>query len=112
MLFESLGYNLMSVSMLCDLDLIAVFGKYGCVIQMVSDNSTVFWGVRKGDLYNVDFLKVLGLLHACLQELLSAGYGIATRSCRHEESANTDAEETCPRNQGNQIHQGPDLWCM
>src|SRR4051812_15232506 len=57
MLVESLGHNLMSVSMLCDLDLIVLFGKYGCVVQMVSDYSIVFRGVRKGDLYIVDFSK-------------------------------------------------------
>jgi len=55
MLVESLGYNLMSVSMLCDLDLVVLFGKYGCLVQMVSDNSIVFQGVRKGDLYIIDF---------------------------------------------------------
>src|SRR3954470_11731347 len=55
MLVESLGYNLMSVSMLCDLDLVVLFGKYGCLVSMVSDNSIVFRGVRKGDLYIVDF---------------------------------------------------------
>src|SRR3954470_5501993 len=55
MLVKSLGYNLMSVSMLCDLDLAVLFGKYGCVVFMISDNSTVFSGVRKGDLYIVDF---------------------------------------------------------
>src|SRR4051812_15619789 len=55
MLVESLGYNLMSVYMLCDLDLVVLFGKYGCIVFMVSDNSIVFSGVRKGDLYIVDF---------------------------------------------------------
>src|SRR4051812_16039702 len=54
-LVEYLGYNLMSVSMLCDLDLIVNFGKYGCVFQIVSDNSIVFWRVRKCDMYIVDF---------------------------------------------------------
>src|SRR3954468_494481 len=42
MLVESLGYNLMSMSMLCDLDLVVLFGKYECLVQMVSDNSIVF----------------------------------------------------------------------
>src|SRR3954468_735389 len=55
MLVESLGYNLMSVSMLCDLDLVVLFGKYGCVVFMISDNSIVLSGVRKGDPYIVDF---------------------------------------------------------
>src|SRR3954462_6785983 len=55
MLVKSLGYNLMSVSMLCDLDLVVLFGKYGCLVQMVSDNSIIFRGVRKGHLYIVYF---------------------------------------------------------
>ena len=39
MLVESLGYNLMSVSMLCNLDMVVVFGKYRCVVVMEADNS-------------------------------------------------------------------------
>src|SRR3954463_8046990 len=53
MLVESLGYNLMSISMMSDL--VVLFGKYGCLLQTVSDNSIVFRGVRKGDIYIVDF---------------------------------------------------------
>ena len=34
MLVESLGYSLMSVSMLCDLDMIVIFGKYRCIVLM------------------------------------------------------------------------------
>ena len=34
MLIESLGYNLMSVSMLCDLNMIVIFGKYRCLVLM------------------------------------------------------------------------------
>ena len=55
MLVESLGYNLMSISMLCDLDMVVVFGKYRCVVIMEADNSKVFEGFRRGDLYIVDF---------------------------------------------------------
>ena len=55
MLVESLGFNLMSVSMLCDLDMVIVFGKYRYIVLMESDNSKVFEGFRKGDLYIVDF---------------------------------------------------------
>ena len=55
MLVESLGLNLMSVSMLCDLDMVVVFGKFHCLVLMGSDNSKVFEGFRKGDLYIVDF---------------------------------------------------------
>ena len=55
MLVESLGFNLMSVSMLCDLDMVVIFGKYCCVVIMESDKSKVFKGFRRGDLYIVDF---------------------------------------------------------
>ena len=55
MLVESLGFNLMSVSMLCDLDMVVVFGKYRCIVRMESENSKVFEGFRRGDLYIVDF---------------------------------------------------------
>ena len=55
MLVESLGYNLMSVSMLCDLDMVVVFGKYRCIVLVEYDNSKVFQGFRRGDLYIVDF---------------------------------------------------------
>ena len=47
MLVESLGFNLMSVSMLSDLDMVVVFGKYRCIVLMESDNSKVFEGFRK-----------------------------------------------------------------
>ena len=55
MLVESLGFNHMSVSMLCDLDMVVVFGKYRCVVIMEADRSKVFEGFRRGDLYIVDF---------------------------------------------------------
>ena len=55
MLVDSLGFNLMSVSMLCDLDMVVVFGKYRCVVIMEADNYNVFEGFRRGDLYIVDF---------------------------------------------------------
>ena len=44
MLVESLGFNLMSVSMLCDLNMIVIFGKYCCLVLMESDKSLVFEG--------------------------------------------------------------------
>ena len=55
MLVESLGFNLMAVLMLCDLDTVVVFRKYRCIVLMESDNSKVFEGFRKGDLYIIDF---------------------------------------------------------
>ena len=55
MLVESLGFNLMSIAMLCGLDMIVVFGKYSCVVVLESDRSNVFEGFRRGDMYIVDF---------------------------------------------------------
>ena len=55
MLLESLGYNLMSVSMLCDLNMIVIFGKYRCLVLMECDKSLVFEGYPKDNLYMLDF---------------------------------------------------------
>ena len=55
MLVESLGFNLMSVLMLCDLNMIVLFGKYRCLVLMESDKSLVFERYQKDDLYMVDF---------------------------------------------------------
>ena len=55
MLVESLGYNLMFVSMLCDLNMIVIFGKYHCLVLREFDKSLVFKGYQRGDLYMVDF---------------------------------------------------------
>ena len=55
MLLESLGFNLMSASMFCDLNMIVIFGKYRCLVLMESDKSLVFEGYQKDDLYMVDF---------------------------------------------------------
>ena len=35
--------------------MVVVFGKYRCVVVMEADNSRVFEGFRRGDLYIVDF---------------------------------------------------------
>ena len=63
MLVESLGFNLMSVSMLCNLNMIVIFGKYRCIVLMESDKSLVFEGYRKDDLYVVDFSQDHSLLY-------------------------------------------------
>ena len=55
MFVESLGFNLMVVSMLCDLNMIVIFGKYRCLVLMEPDKSLVFEGYQKDDLYMVDF---------------------------------------------------------
>ena len=77
MLVESLGYNLMSVSMLCDLDMVVVFGRYRCVVIIEADHSKVFEGFRRGDLYTL-LISLQDHNQPCayLQKLQKAGYGI------------------------------------
>src|SRR3990170_4923975 len=41
--------------MLCDLDMIVIFGKYRCIVLLDSNKSKVFKGFRRGNLYIVDF---------------------------------------------------------
>ena len=76
MLVESLGFNLMSVSMLCDLNMIVIFGKYHCLVLMESDKSLVFEGYRKGDLYMVDFSAGPQLAVCLLAKASNNGFGI------------------------------------
>ena len=45
----------MSVSMLCHLDMVVVFGRYCCVVIMEASHSKVFEGFRRGVLCIVDF---------------------------------------------------------
>ena len=76
MLVESLGYNLMSVSMLCDLDMVVVFGRYGCVVFMEADHSKVFEGLREEICILLISLQDHNQPCAYLQKLQKAGYGI------------------------------------
>src|SRR3954467_7740331 len=55
MLVQSLGYNLMSISKLCDMGMLALFSASRCVVFSKDDYTFVFKGYRKGDLYIVDF---------------------------------------------------------
>ena len=111
MLVESLGYNLMSISMLCELDMVVVFGKYRCVVIMEADHSKVFEGLRKGDLYIVDFSigpqPATCLLAKAFRRLVMAS---STRSCWHEELAHTREEEARHWHRGCQIPQRPFVW--
>jgi hypothetical protein len=57
LLVQSLGFNLMPVGKLCDLGMLVLFSISKCIVFMASDNSFIFEGIRKGDLYIVDFSK-------------------------------------------------------
>ena len=76
MLVESLGFNLMSVSMLCYLNMIVIFGKYRCLVLMESDKSLVFEGYRKDDLLWWISQQDHNSPYIFLQKLQSAGSGI------------------------------------
>src|SRR3954465_760795 len=55
MLVQSLGYNLMSISKLCDMGMLVLFSASRCVVFSQDDYSFVFEGYCKGYLYIVDF---------------------------------------------------------
>src|SRR4051812_676420 len=55
MLVQSLGYNLMSISKLCDMGMLVLFSTSRCVVFSQDDYTLVFEGYRKRDLYIVDF---------------------------------------------------------
>ena len=64
----------MSVSMLCDLDMVVVFGKYRCVVVMEADQSSKALGEET-------FILLISLQdhnqpYVYLQKLQKAGYGI------------------------------------
>ena len=55
MLVQSLGYNLMSISKLCDMGMLVLFSASHYVVFSQDGYTFVFEGYRKGDLYIVDF---------------------------------------------------------
>src|SRR4051812_2452789 len=55
MLVQSLGFNLMSISKLCDMGMLVLFSASCCVVFSQDDYSFVFEGYRKCALYIVDF---------------------------------------------------------
>ena len=57
MLVESLGYNLLSVSRLADFGFNVLFTEVDCQVFRRDNHNMVFTGIRRGDLYIVDFTK-------------------------------------------------------
>ena len=76
MLVESLGYNLMSISMLCDLDMVVVFGKYRCVVVMEADNPKSSKALGEETCILLISLQDHNQPCAYLQKLQKAGSGI------------------------------------
>ena len=108
MLVESLGFNLMSVLMLCDLNMIVIFGKYRCLVLMESDKSLVFEGYWKDDLYVVDF-SAGPQFAVCFRMLALASEAWA---CWHEEPPHPGKEEACHRHRGCQVQERPLMRCL
>ena len=76
MLVESLGFNLMSVSMLCDLDMVVVFGKYRCIVLINLTIPKSSKALGKETCMLLISLQDHSLPHVYLQKLQNAGYGI------------------------------------
>src|SRR4051812_18639221 len=73
MLVQSLGYNLMSISKLCDMGMLVLFSASRCVVFSQDDYTFVFEGYRKGDLYIVDFSSGPAV-PTCLMAKASSGW--------------------------------------
>ena len=73
MLVQSLGFNLMSISKLCDMGMFVLFFASRCVVVTQDDYSFVFEGHRKGDLYIVD-LSSGPAVPTCLMAKASFGW--------------------------------------
>ena len=74
--FKSLRLNLMSVSMLCDLDMVVVFGKYRCIVLLESEIPKSSKALGKETCVLLISLQDHNLPHVYLQKLQNAGYGI------------------------------------
>jgi hypothetical protein len=66
LLVESLDYNFLSVSQLCERDYNCLFTDKGVTVFRRSDGSFAFKGVLRGKLYLVDFISEEVELDRCL----------------------------------------------
>ena len=71
---KSLNYNLLSVSQLCDFGYLCLFDETNMKVFRKSDFSLVFQGVRKGNLYLVDFSSNKSCLSTCLMAKSTKGW--------------------------------------
>jgi hypothetical protein len=73
-LVESLGYNLLSVSQLCNMGYNCLFTNIDVFVFRRSDGSLAFKGVLYDKLYLVEFLKENADLDACLMAKTNMGW--------------------------------------
>lgn len=71
---DSLSYNLMSVSQLCEMGYNCLFTDKGVEVYRREDSSIVFMGQLKNKLYLVDFNKGKAKLETCLVAKSSMGW--------------------------------------
>jgi hypothetical protein len=74
LLVESLGYNLFSISQLCNTGFNCLFTNAGVTVIRRSDDSVAFKGVLQGKLYLVDFSQEKAQLDTCLVAKSSLGW--------------------------------------
>jgi hypothetical protein len=65
-LVESLDYNLLSISQLCEMGYNFLFTNMGVTVFRRNDDSFTFKGVLRGKLYLVDFIPEKVELNRCL----------------------------------------------
>jgi hypothetical protein len=73
-LVESLDYNLLSVSQLCEIGYNYLFTDKGVTVFRRSDDSFAFKGVLRGKLYFVDFIPEEVELDRCLITKTNMGW--------------------------------------
>jgi hypothetical protein len=66
LLVQSLDYNLLSISQLCEMGYNCLFANKGVIVFRRSDGSFTFKGVLRGKLYLVDFIPEEVQLDKCL----------------------------------------------
>ena len=71
---DSLKYNLLSVSQLCEMGYNCLFTDKGVEVSKREDSSIVFMGHLKNKLYLVDFSKGKAKLETCLVAKSSMGW--------------------------------------
>ena len=72
-LVQSLGFNLMYISKLCDMGMLVLFSASRCVVFSQDDYSFIFEGYRKGDLYIVYFSSG-PVVSTCLMAKATSGW--------------------------------------
>ena len=74
LLVESISFNLLSISQLCDVELICTFSDSEVVVTSKEDKSLIFKGFRHDNIYLVDFSSNDASLATCIFSKNSMGW--------------------------------------